>query len=47
MLKDEIIRIISDMKPQLGLNIIEIINKRVDVYRVARGGHWADNIFRT
>jgi len=45
-LKDEIIRVIGEIEPQLCQNVIENFNKRVDVCGAARGGHLADIVFR-
>lgn len=44
-LKDEIIRVIGDIEPQLCQRVIENFNKRVDICRSSRGGHLADIVF--
>lgn len=44
-LKDEIIRVISEIESQLCLHVVEYFNK--DVYRAARDGYLADNSLHT
>lgn len=44
-LKDEIIRVIREIEPQLCQRVIENFNKRLDICGNARGGHLADIVF--
>lgn len=44
-LKYEIIAVTRGIELYSCQNVIDNFNKRVDVCRVARGGHLADNIF--
>jgi len=46
-LKDEIIRHINDIEPQLCLSVIENLDHRMHVCRRSRGGHLADILFHT
>lgn len=45
--KDEIIHAISNIEHPIHQNVIDDFNRKVDVYRAAKGGHLADIILRT
>lgn len=44
-MKNEITVDISEIEPQIRWNVIGNSNKRLDVYRIVRGGYFADVFF--